>query len=153
MEKLLFLIIMLLGLAATLIPKVPGTLIILGAALLHVILTGNENNPIWIMEILCLIVLIAEFGGRWMRFCLTNRYQITRLFSSNASVGNIAGVVAADALLGPVLGVLLWELVAGKTFLPRWNTVAKIIVRLAIAAMFRFLCGLVMIILAVLYLF
>lgn len=153
MVKLPILIIMLLGLAATLVPKVPGTLIIFGAALLYIFLPGNENVPLWLIGLLSVIVIIAEIGGRWLRISLTKCYHLTRLFSSNASVGNIASVVAADALLGPVLGILLWELVAGKTFSPRLNTVAKVIVRLVIAAMFRFLCGLVMIILVLLYLF
>ena len=67
----------------------------------------------------------------------------------NSTVGNIGGILAADALLGPVLGLLAWEFFAGRTLAPRWDTVGKVILRLAAVATVRFGCGILMIVLVI----
>ena len=151
--KFIVVVIMLLGLVGTLVPKIPGTIIILFGALLYGLTTNFAGLTPWLVMILVALVLIAEIGGRLLRVWLTKRYYLSRQFSTNVSTGNIAGVVAADALFGAQLGGLLWELVAGKIFFPRWSTIGKVITGLAIAAIFRLLCGMVMILLIVIYLY
>lgn len=65
----------------------------------------------------------------------------------------MGGILAADALLGPVLGLIVWELIAGKALQPHGTTMGNMLFRLAAVAMLRFLCGLVMIGLVLMYLF
>lgn len=149
--KLVVLVIMLAGLVFTILPRVPGTLVILAGVLIYGLFTGFESFVPWVVMTLAVLVLTAEVGGRWLRVYLTKRYSLSRLFCASSTIGSIGGIVAADALLGPVVGVLLWELVAGKTLAPRWDTVSKVLLRLVAAAALRFGCGLLMIILAMVY--
>lgn len=148
--KLTVLLIMLVGLAMTLLPRLPGTLVILGAAVLFIGATGTDVPP-WVVASLAVLSFAAEVGGRMLRLYLTRRYSLSRVFCVNSMVGNIGGILAADALLGPVLGLLAWELFAGKTLAPRWDTIGKVLLRLAAVATVRFGCGLLMIVLVMVY--
>ncbi|WP_312560380.1 DUF456 family protein [Anaerospora sp.] len=149
--KLLIAVIMLIGVVGTLIPRIPGTLIIFCGALLYGVLTGFASFQPWLTVLLLLLTITAEVGGRWLRAYLTRRYELSRLFCVNASAGNIAGIIAADALLGPILGIVIWEVIVGKTFIPRWSTVGRVIYLLAVAAMLRLICAVVMVILITIY--
>lgn len=149
--KLAVIFIMLVGLVLTMLPRLPGTLIILGAAALYMAMAGQVAFPPWVTAALIVISFAAEVGGRMLRLHLTRRFALSRAFCVNSTVGNLGGILAADALLGPVAGLLLWELFAGKTLAPRWDTVGRILIRLAAVAAFRFGCGLLMIILVLVY--
>jgi uncharacterized protein YqgC (DUF456 family) len=142
---------MLIGLCATVVPRLPGTLIILAGIALYGAFTGFQSftPPLW--TTLLILALVAEVGGRFLRYYLTKRYAISRLFATNSTLANTGGILAADAMLGPIFGLIAWELIAGKTLQPRWNTVGKILMRLAAAAVLRLVCGLVMIVLAYIY--
>lgn len=148
--KITVILIMLIGLALTLLPRLPGTLVILGAAVLYIGVTGTAA-PAWVAAALAVLAFAAEVGGRMLRLYLTRRYSLSRVFCVNSTVGNIGGILAADALLGPVLGLLAWEFFAGKTLAPRWDTVGKVILRLAAVATVRFGCGILMIVLVFVY--
>jgi uncharacterized protein YqgC (DUF456 family) len=148
--KITVIIIMLVGLALTLMPRLPGTLVILGAAVLYLGAAGAAAPP-WVVAALVVLSFAAEVGGRMLRLYLTRRYSLSRVFCVNTSVGNIGGILAADALLGPVLGLVVWEFFAGKTLAPRWDTIARVLLRLAAVAAVRFGCGLLMIVLVLVY--
>lgn len=149
--KLVIVIIMVVGLGLTLLPRAGGTLVICGAVALYALAAGQAIVPSWLWVVLVSLAAVAEIGGRLLRVRLTRRFSLSRLFCLGSTVGNAGGILAADALFGPVLGLLVWELVAGKTLAPRWDTVGRVLLRLAAAAAVRFVCGLVMIILALLY--
>ncbi len=148
--KLTVIVIMLIGLGLTLLPRLPGTLVILGAAVLYIGAAGIAAPP-WVVAALTVLAFVAEAGGRLLRLYLTRRYSLSRVFCVNSTVGNVGGILAADALLGPVLGLLAWELFAGKTLAPRWDMVGRVLLRLAAVAMVRFGCGLLMIVLVLVY--
>lgn len=141
------LIIMFIGLYLTISPKIPGTVIIIGVAFSYSVFAGVLSVNKWLMISLVLLSLLAEVGGRLARIYLTKDYNLSREFSTDATAGNLAGVIATDALFGPMLGTFIWELIVGKTFLPRWDTITSVLMRLAIVALVRFGCGLTMIIL------
>lgn len=151
--KLIVAIIMLIGVVGTVIPRVPGTLIIFCGSLLYGVSTGFATFQPWLIVFLFCLTLTAEIGGRWLRTYSTKRYQLSRLFCVNASAGNIAGIIAADALLGPVLGIIIWEVIVGKAFIPRWNTIGRVIYLLAVAAMLRFICAVIMVVFITVYIF
>ena len=148
--KLTVILIMLVGLTLTLLPRLPGTVVILGAAVLYIGAAGTDA-PSWVAAALAVLAFAAEVGGRMLRLYLTRRYSLSRVFCVNSTVGNMGGILAADALLGPVLGLLVWEFFAGKTLAPRWDTVGKVILRLAAVATLRFGCGILMIVLVFVY--
>ena len=94
---------------------------------------------------------LAEFGGRMLRVYLTRRYATSASFSVNTTAGNLAGLIAVDAILGPVVGTIIWELIAGKILMPRWDMVSRVLIRLAAVSALRFLCGLIMTYIIVVY--
>ena len=118
--------------------------------MLYIGVTGTAA-PAWVAAALAVLAFAAEVGGRMLRLYLTRRYSLSRVFCVNSTVGNIGGILAADALLGPVLGLLAWEFFAGRTLAPRWDTVGKVILRLAAVATVRFGCGILMIVLVFVY--
>ena len=150
--KTVVVLIMLMGLGLTLLPRGFGTLVILAGALLAAAAGGQAGLPTWAMALMAGLVLVAEVGGRALRVALTSRFSLSRRFCLGSLIGNAGGIVAADALLGPVMGLLVWELIAGKTLASRWATVGRVVLRLAAVAALRFTCGLVMMALVIIYL-
>lgn len=142
---------MLAGLLCTVSVRLPGTLIILLGAGLYGAATGFLTFTPQIAGLLLVLTAAAELGGRALRLYLTRDLPVSRVFSVNSAVTHIAGMLASDALLGPLLGLTVWELVAGKTLLPRSNHVVRVLYRLAGVAALRFMCGVVMIALINLY--
>jgi len=147
--KIGIILIMLLGLSLTLAPRFAGTVIILFGAVLYEFITGFSTMIIWVWVLLLGLTVLAEGGGRMLRNYLTRRSQAARSFSASATVGHIGGVLAANALLGPFWGVILWELIIGKTMVPRWDFIYAVIIRMAAAATLRFMSGVVMIVLVI----
>jgi uncharacterized protein YqgC (DUF456 family) len=143
--KISIMLIMLIGQLCTLAPNFYGTVIILTAAGIYAFILGF-NLPLWVLLALLTLVAVAEVGARGLRFYLTKDYKVSRMYSVNTTVCNLTGVVVADALLGPLLGVVIWELVVGKALVPHIESISKVLVRLTILAALRFMCGIIMII-------
>lgn len=144
--KMIIMVIMLIGQFCTLAPNFYGTVIILAAAGIYASIFGFSNVPIWVMPVLVALVVVAEVGARGLRIYLTKDYKVSRTYSVNTTVCNLAGVVVADALLGSLIGVTIWELVVGKALVPHIESISKVLVRLVILAILRFMCGIIMII-------
>ena len=143
--KISIMLIMLIGQLCTLAPNFYGTVIILTAAGIYAFILGF-NLPLCVLLALLTLVAVAEVGARGLRFYLTKDYKVSRMYSVNTTVCNLTGVVVADALLGPLLGVVIWELVVGKALVPHIESISKVLVRLTILAALRFMCGIIMII-------
>ncbi|WP_371370739.1 DUF456 family protein [Sporomusa aerivorans] len=144
---------MVIGLFCTLTVKLPGTLIILLGAVLYGLFTDFVTFTPWIIALLVIISISAEAGGLAYRKYLTKKYAISSAFSVNSTVSHIAGILVSAALLGPVIGFGVWELIAGKTLLPRGNTTTQILVRLVGFAGVRMVCGAIMIMMIHIYIF
>ena len=144
---------MMAGLFCTLSVKLSGTLIILLGAVLYGVFTDFTTFTSETIGLLILVSLISELGGRIVLRYLSGKLPVSRDFSINSTVCHFGGILASDALLGSVFGFLLWELVAGKTLLPHSDTVSKVLLRLLGLAVFRFICGIIMIVIIHLYIF
>lgn len=144
---------MLIGLFFTLSAKVPGTLIILIGAAVYGIYTDFITILPWKMYLLLFLAAVSELGGRILRIIITDSCSLSRSFSINSAVCHLGGMLACTALLGSLSGFMLWQLVAGKTLVPRHNTIAQVLLRLAAVAGVRFICGCVMIVIIYLYIF
>ncbi|MEG6585590.1 DUF456 family protein [Dendrosporobacter sp. 1207_IL3150] len=151
--KLAVILIMVIGLYSTLFPRIPGTVIILFGSILYGFATDFMTYQTWILYVLISLVLIAEVGGRSLRKYLTQHERVTRSFSTDTTAGNLGGLIVSDAILGPVAGTILWELIVGKNLLPRWTTVARVLKRLALVAFIRFTCANIIIFLTIRYIF
>lgn len=144
-------VIMLIGLASTVTPRLPGHIIILGGALLYLSLTGFNNVSAWLIYTLLSITVFAEGGGRLLRLYLTKQFSLSRSFCVNVTAGNIGGTVVANAIFGPMVGLVLWELLVGKTFLPRWSIIGQVLGCLLVVGFLRFFSGLAMILLTAVF--
>ena len=140
-------VIMLIGLASTVSPRLPGHILILAGAVLYLSSTGFNNAPAWLIYTLLCIAVTAEGGGRLLRLYLTKSFSLSRSFCVNVTAGNIGGSIAANAILGPLVGLVLWELLVGKTFLPRWSIIGQVLGCLLVVGLLRFFSGLAMIVL------
>ena len=151
--KLGVMIIMVIGLYCTVFPRIPGTLIIFTGAAAYWWFTGFVTYQPWLAYVLIAAVAVAEAGLRALRAYVTGREDVTRTFSTDTTVGNMAGLIVSEAILGPSAGTILWELLVGKALFSRWTSVAKILKRLILVAVIRFCFGLVMIYLIIEYVF
>lgn len=125
----LTLLLMFVGLAATLIPTLPGTTIIFAAAVLHRLLLGAGHSVGWttliFLAVLTFISYVVELisgtlGGKW--------FGATKWGAIGGMIGAVAGLFFGliGVFVGPLVGVLLGELLGGKGLLPAtkstWGT-------------------------------
>jgi uncharacterized protein YqgC (DUF456 family) len=110
-------VLMAVGLIGTVLPVVPGTTIILAAALLHQIMLGTERSLGWwnivALVLLTLLSYALEFAAGYFG---AKRFGATKWGAFGAVIGAIAGVFFPfpGLIVGPVVGALAGELVAGK---------------------------------------
>jgi hypothetical protein len=114
---LVTLVLMAIGLIGTVLPVVPGAVIILGAAVLHRVMLGPEKSIGWLsllsLALLALASYAIDFLGGWLgarRFGATRRGMLGVFFG--AILGLFFGL--PGLLFGPVIGALAGELVGGK---------------------------------------
>jgi uncharacterized protein YqgC (DUF456 family) len=114
---LIAIVLMAIGLIGTLLPVVPGAIIILAAALLHQIMLGSEKSVgWWNIAALVLLTLLSyglEFAGGYFG---AKRFGATKWGAFGATLGAIGGLVYPfpGLIIGPVVGAIAGELIAGK---------------------------------------
>ena len=121
--------LMLVGLVGTVVPLLPGTTIILGAAILHHFALGEAHSVGWwtigglaVLTVLSFAIdlVSGSLGAKW--------FGATRWGAIGGIVGALVGVFffPIGLFLGPMIGVLLGELLGGKELLPAgkstWGT-------------------------------
>lgn len=149
--KFIILLIMWLGLICTLGPRLYGTVIILLAAIVYAAVADMSVLQTWVAVSLLTLVLVAELGARGLRCFLTRHYEISRIYSVNTMVCNLAGIIVTDVLLGSLVGAVSWQAIASRILYPRLDNIGKVLARLAVTAVLRFLCGLTMMIIILIY--
>ncbi len=125
----LTLLLMLVGLAGTVLPLLPGTTIILAAAILHHVMLGPARSVGWwtiaglaVLTVLSYVLelLSGSIGAKW--------FGATRWGAFGGIVGAIVGMFffPLGLFLGPMIGVLVGEILGGKELLPAgkssWGT-------------------------------
>lgn len=143
--------IMLVGMVCTLAPKLHGAVIILFAAVIYAAMMNVSAVYSWIGIVLLLLTIVSEIGVKGLRIFWTKHYLISRRYSVNTSICNLAGLIAASALLGNFLGMVVWQIIVGKTLAARLNMIGKILIRLILLAGIRLFCSLLMIIIVMKY--
>jgi uncharacterized protein YqgC (DUF456 family) len=107
---------MAVGLIGTVLPVVPGTTIILAAAILHRIMLGPSKSLGWSSIALLVLLTLAsyaiDFAGGWLG---ARRFGATRWGAFGAVAGAIIGLFFGlpGLLLGPIVGALASEIIGG----------------------------------------
>ncbi len=123
------LLLMFIGLVGTVLPLLPGTTVILGAAVLHHFMLGAEQSVGWwtlggllVLTLLSYAIDLVSgtIGAKW--FGATLWGALGGILG--AIVGLFFGIIGI--FVGPLIGVLLGELLGGKELLPAgkstWGT-------------------------------
>lgn len=144
--KLIVAICMLLGLIGTFIHKLPGTPLIFFAALLYGLLIGLSTVGLNWMVILLALMLTAELGSRYLCKRLMPEVDIGKVFGLDVAAGSFASLILTDVLAGPLLGLIIWELLIGKSLMPLLKRSGMLVLKLFVAAVFRFSIAIAMIV-------
>ena len=137
------LVIMAFGLIGTVLPIVPGTTIILGAAVLHRVMVGAEKGMDWwsiaLLVVLTLVSYAIDFAAGYVG---AKYFGATRWGVAGALLGGIVGIFTGfiTLLVLPIVGAIAGELIAGKQLVSAgkagWGTllgnVAGMVAKLAI---------------------
>jgi len=109
--------IMALGLIGTVLPVIPGTTIILGAAVLHRIMVGPEKGMNWWGLAALILLALLSYGLEFASGYFGAKYfGATRWGVAGAIIGGIAGIFTGfiTLLILPIVGAIAGELIGGK---------------------------------------
>ena len=105
------------GLIGTVLPIVPGTTIILAAAVIHRLMLGSEKSIGWPVIIVLILLTLASYGFDLLGSYFGAKYfGATRWGAFGAIIGALVGLFFGiiGLFVGPVIGAVAGELVAGK---------------------------------------
>lgn len=108
---------MAIGLIGTVLPIVPGTTIILAAAVIHRVMLGPTKSIGWgsigLLILLTLVSYALDFASGYFG---ARRFGATKWGMFGALIGGVIGIFFAfpGLLVGPVVGAIAGEIIAGK---------------------------------------
>ena len=105
------------GLIGTIAPVLPGTTIILAAAIIHRIMLGPDKSIGWHTIIVLVLLTLATYGIDILAGYLGAKYfGATKWGAFGAILGALVGLFFGllGLFLGPVIGVIIGEVIAGK---------------------------------------
>lgn len=105
------------GLIGTMLPVIPGTTIILGAAVIHRMMLGPEKSIGWRSITLLVLLTLATYALDFLSGYFGAKYfgatgWATFGAISGALVGLFFGIIGL--FVGPVIGAIAGEFLAGK---------------------------------------
>ena len=136
-------VVMAIGLIGTVLPVLPGTTIILAAAILHRIFVGADQGMSWWGLGGLVVLTLVSYGLEFLSSYFGAKYfGATRWGVAGAVIGGIIGIFTGfvTLLVLPIIGAILGELIAGKRLVKAgkagWGTLlgslAGMIAKLAI---------------------
>lgn len=150
LAKVLMAACMMLGLFGTFIHRLPGTPLIFFSALIYCLYGGFTAAVLEWLGLLCALMVIAELGGGFLQRRFLSGAGVGKVFALDAAAGSFASLVLTDVLAGTVFGLILWELLLGKSLMPVLRRSGVLVLKLCVVALSRFVIG-VMMIMIVLY--
>ena len=105
------------GLLGTVLPFVPGTTVILAAAIIHRIMLGADKSVGWFSIGILVLLTLLSYGLDFLGGYFGAKYfGATRWGTFGAVIGAIVGLFFGiiGLFVGPVIGALIGEFIAGK---------------------------------------
>jgi uncharacterized protein YqgC (DUF456 family) len=139
------------GLIGTIAPALPGTTIILAAAIIHRIVLGPDKSIGWHTIIVLVLLTVATYAIDVLAGYLGAKYfRATRWGTFGAILGALVGLFFGliGLFVGPVIGAIIGEVIAGKSMIDAgragWGSllgnigamVAKLIIALVMIMIF-----------------
>jgi uncharacterized protein YqgC (DUF456 family) len=139
------------GLIGTVAPVLPGTTIILAAAVIHRIMLGPEKSIGWVTIIVLVLLTLATYALDFLAgYFGAKHFGATKWGTFGAILGALVGLSFGilGLFVGPVIGAIAGEFIAGKRLVDAgragWGSllgnigamVAKLIIALAMIAIF-----------------
>lgn len=139
------------GLIGTIAPVLPGTTIILAAAIMHRLMLGADKSIGWktivILVLLALLSYVFDFLGSYFG---AKYFGATKWGALGAIIGALVGLFFGiiGLFVGPVIGAVAGEFIAGKRMIDAgragWGTLlgnigailGKLIIALAMITIF-----------------
>jgi uncharacterized protein YqgC (DUF456 family) len=106
-----------IGLLGTILPFLPGTTIILAAAIIHRLMLGPEKSVGWTCIGILVVLTLLSYGFDFLGGYFGAKYfGATRWGTFGAVVGAMVGLFFGiiGLFVGPVIGALAGEFIAGK---------------------------------------
>jgi uncharacterized protein len=143
--------VMAIGLLGTVLPVVPGTTIILAAAVVHRLIVGAEKGMNWwmiaVLVLLTAITYAIDFAATYVG---AKYFGATRWGVIGAVIGGIVGIFTGfvTLLVAPIIGAIAGEMIAGKKMIDAgkagWGTllgnlagmISKLAIGLAMIVLF-----------------
>jgi uncharacterized protein YqgC (DUF456 family) len=139
------------GLIGTIVPVVPGTTIILAAAIIHRIMLGSHKSIGWHTIIVLVLLTLATYALDVLAGYFGAKYfRATNWGTFGAILGALVGLFFGliGLFVGPVIGAIVGEVIAGKRMIDAgragWGSLlgniaamlAKLIIALAMISIF-----------------
>jgi uncharacterized protein YqgC (DUF456 family) len=139
------------GLIGAVVPTLPGTTIILAAAIIHRLMLGPQKSIGWktivVLVLLTLLSYVFDFLGSYFG---AKYFGATRWGAFGAIVGALIGVFFGiiGLFVGPVIGAVAAEFIAGKRMIDAgragWGsllgnvgaTIGKLVIAVAMITIF-----------------
>ena len=105
------------GLIGTVLPVIPGTTIILDAAIIHRMMLGAEKSIGWRSIAILLLLTLATYALDFLSGYVGAKYfGATKWGMFGAVIGALVGIVFGiiGLFIGPVIGAITGEFIAGK---------------------------------------
>jgi len=105
------------GLVGTVLPVIPGTTIILAAAIIHRMMLGAEKSIGWRSIAILLLLTLATYALDFLSGYFGAKYfGATKWGMFGAVIGALVGIVFGiiGLFIGPVIGAIIGEFIAGK---------------------------------------
>ncbi|HYF76111.1 MAG TPA: DUF456 domain-containing protein [Symbiobacteriaceae bacterium] len=112
----LALVVMVIGVLGTFLPALPGIPLIWVAMLGYGIVEGFEDIGVTFLVITFLVVALTQVAEHYSRAWGAKKFGAGKAGAWGAVIGSIAGLffMPIGLVLGPFLGALIFELVAGR---------------------------------------
>ena len=108
---------MAVGLVGSVLPVLPGTIIILAAAIVHRLVVGAEKGMNWwaigVLVLLTAITYAIDFAASYVG---AKYFGATRWGVIGAIIGGIVGIFTGfvTLIVAPIIGAIAGEMIAGK---------------------------------------